>query len=319
MKKLGIIVLTLFFLAIVARAFGAYPDYKGYVNDFANVISPEKEEALQQKLNKEDRETTNQIAVVTIQTTAPEEIEGFSINLAEQWQPGQKGKDNGILMIFAMKDRKMRIEVGRGLEDDLTDIEAKEIEEDIIVPAFKQQKYEQGIEGGVDAVILAIHTADEAASSSAATNGDSGAGALIIFLIIGGLIVLVVLAVSKYTPIGGEGDSSIRGIWVPRKGSRYGKKSFGEIKTAGFIPIVPPVIMSHLPIRQTDASPSEEPEEDTRYIRRSARITGVTSPSYNSDDDDDYSSSNSSSSSSGWGGISFGGGSFSGGGASSGW
>ena len=310
MKKLGIIILTLFFLAIVARAFGAYPDYKGYVNDFANVISPEKEEALQQKLNKEDKETTNQIAVVTIQTTAPEEIEGFSINLAEQWRPGQKGKDNGILMIFAMQDRKMRIEVGRGLEDDLTDIKAKEIEEDIIVPAFKQQKYEQGIEGGVDAVILAIHTADEAASSSAATNGDNGAGALIIFLIIGGLVVLVVLAVSKYTPIGGEGDSDIRGIWVPKKGSKYGKKSFGEIKTTGFIPIIPPVIMSHIP-RQT--APSQAIPSQS-----------YSSASYNNnDDDDDYSnssySSSSSSSGSDWGGISFGGGSFSGGGASSGW
>ena len=306
MKKLGIIIAILFFLVIAAKAFGAYPDYKGYVNDFANVISPEKEEALQQKLNKEDKETTNQIAVVTIQTTAPEEIEGFSINLAEQWRPGQKGKDNGILMIFAMQDRKMRIEVGRGLEDDLTDIEAKEIEEDIIVPAFKQQKYEQGIEGGVDAVILAIHTADEAASSSAAISGDSGAGALIIFLIIGGLGVLVVLAVSKYTPIGGEGDSNIRGIWVPKKGSKYGQKSLGEIKTTGFIPIVPPVIMGHFP-RQAEPSMAAE-DEPTRQ---------VTSPGYNSDDDD--SSYSSSSSSSGWGGISFGGGSFSGGGASSGW
>src|SRR5436190_2122963 len=125
MKKLFVLLFFFFFLFSASVAHADYPTYKGYVNDFAHVLSPTGVKDLETKLKDFDKQTTNQIAVVTVQTTEPETIEQYSIHLAEKWKVGQKGKDNGVIMLFAMQDRKMRIEVGRGLEGDLTDIQSK--------------------------------------------------------------------------------------------------------------------------------------------------------------------------------------------------
>lgn len=317
MKKVVLLIITVIFLGLGIKAYAAYPDYKGYVNDFANVLSDGAEQAISQEIATEDKQTTNQIAVVTVNTTQPEEIEDYSIHLASQWKPGQKGKDNGILMVFAMNDRKMRIEVGRGLEDDLTDIEAKNIEDNVIRPEFKAGRYDEGVEKGVHAVIVAVHTADEAtAPTTPANKGESGSAIAFVVLVvlIGGGIFLVWLAHSPHTPFGGEGDNNVRGVWVPKKGSKYGTKTIGKIDKEVFIPLVPPIIASSFPstFRQSSYSSNQG--------LPSSQQSSYTS--YSNDDDDDDSSFGSfggGSSSGGWGGISFGGGSFSGGGASSGW
>src|SRR5579859_1209880 len=150
----------------------SYPQYVGYVNDFAHVLSPNATVSLNAKLGSLDQKTTDQVAVVTVNTTQPETIEDYSIHLADQWKVGQKGKDNGVIMLFAMKDHRMRIEVGRGLEGDLTDIQSKHIQTDIITPEFKQGHYEAGITKGVDAVIAAI-THDASAAASLSTTSTS--------------------------------------------------------------------------------------------------------------------------------------------------
>src|SRR3989338_6049806 len=147
-----ILLAFLFFFFFVTSAFAAnYPKYQNYVNDFANVISPQVEDALNKKLADYDKKTTNQIAVVTVKTTEPEPIEDYSIHLTDEWKIGQKGKDNGVLMLFAMDDRKMRIEVGRGLEGQLTDLQSKRILDNVIRPTFRDGNYDKGITDGVDA------------------------------------------------------------------------------------------------------------------------------------------------------------------------
>ncbi len=219
-KVLVIVALFVAALLFVTHVFGDhYPQYKNYVNDFANVISNDTEKKLNAKLKEYDDKTSNQIAVATITSLEGEEIENYSIHLAEQWAPGTKEKDNGIIMLFAMNDRKMRIEVGQGLEGDVTDIESKHILDDIIRPEFKSENYDAGITKGIDAVILSIAT-DSAALAQ--TNDEVGFTFIAIILIVILLItVLVIIAESPYTPIGGQGDWGITSTYHSTGGSFF--------------------------------------------------------------------------------------------------
>jgi len=126
----------------------ALPNYSGYVNDYAGVLSYENRQALTALIGELERKTTAQIAVVTVDTIAPYDIEGYAVKLFEKWGIGQKGKDNGILLLVAIRERKVRIEVGYGLEGALPDAIAKVIIEDYIVPSFKEGNYNSGIVRG---------------------------------------------------------------------------------------------------------------------------------------------------------------------------
>ena len=121
------------------------PQYSGYINDYAHVFSQETTTKMQQLLQTIETKTSIEIAVATIETTSPLEIESYAVKLFEKWGIGKKGKDNGVLIIVAVKDRKIRIEVGYGLEGVLTDIKSKLIIEDIIVPYFKKGLYDLGV------------------------------------------------------------------------------------------------------------------------------------------------------------------------------
>ena len=103
------------------------PYLQGRVTDDAEIISPDARQRISAKLQSHEQNTTNQVAVLTIPSLEGESIESFATRVFEQWQLGQRGKDNGILMVIAPKDRRMRIEVGYGLEGILTDLEAGRI------------------------------------------------------------------------------------------------------------------------------------------------------------------------------------------------
>lgn len=94
----------------------------GRVVDNAEILSPATRSALMEALKAHETRTTNQIAVLTVQTLGDDSVEGFATKVFESWKLGQKGKDNGVLMIIAVKDHRMRIEVGYGLEGTLTDV-----------------------------------------------------------------------------------------------------------------------------------------------------------------------------------------------------
>lgn len=132
-----------------------YPEPIGYVVDTSEVLSAETKASLTEKLKNED--SIAQIAVVTIPSTQPITIEEYSINLSDKWKPGYKDKDNGILFIVATTDRKMRIEVGRGLEEKLNDSEAGIILRDTVTPYFKSGDWNGGVNAGVDAIIKALN------------------------------------------------------------------------------------------------------------------------------------------------------------------
>ena len=134
-----------------------YPEPTGYLVDSANILSSKTKETLTQELSAFDQ--IAQVAVVTVKTTEPLDIEQYAIKLAEKWKVGYKGLDNGVILIVAVDDRKLRIEVGRGLEGGFTDLRAKEIIDQIIVPYFKQGKLDEGIDAGVKAIQQQIRTA----------------------------------------------------------------------------------------------------------------------------------------------------------------
>lgn len=277
---LKISLVFLLFIVFTIKVFSSYPNYVGYVNDFAKVLSSDFSQKLNNKLLDYKNKTTNEVAIVTVDTTGSQSVEEYSGGIFNQWGIGKKEKDNGVLMFFAMKDHKMRIEVGRGLEGELTDIESAHILNDVVRPEFKQQHFEDGINKGVDALISSL-----AVSSATMVPGTNNFIPLIIIIMVGIIIFIFCLAISSLTPLGGEGDNRIRGLWVPKKGSRWGESSLGVINNEYNIPIVSSL--------------------------------GSMFSSDNSDDSSD--SSSGSSGFGGFGGGSFGGGMSVGGGASSGW
>ncbi|MCG2747870.1 MAG: TPM domain-containing protein [Desulfobulbaceae bacterium] len=131
------------------------PSYKGYVNDYADMISPQEETKLERALQSFDMTDSTQVAILTIASLEGDSLEGFSIRTVDQWKIGQKGKDNGVLLLIVKNDRKIRIEVGRGLEPVLTDLLSGRIIDTVISPYFKSGKFDQGIEAGCVAIIQA--------------------------------------------------------------------------------------------------------------------------------------------------------------------
>lgn len=129
-----------------------WPNYTGYVNDFAGILSPSVEAKLNRLIKQIEDKTTAQMAVVTLQSTKPQTIEQYAVGLFEHWGIGQKGKDNGVLLLVAVRDRKLRIETGYGLEGTLPDAVCSQIINRIIVPHFRSQDYDRGISAGVKAI-----------------------------------------------------------------------------------------------------------------------------------------------------------------------
>lgn len=199
-----------------------YPDYKGYVNDFANVISQDAENKLEQRLSQYDKETTTQIAVATVKTTEPESIEEYSIHLADKWKPGQKDKDNGIILLWAINDRKMRIEVGRGLEGDVTDLESKQILDNTIRPLLREGKYDEAVSDGIEAIIHAVG-AEVVAQSTSTIEIPAW---VIIALIVGAIAFIGFVSYSPYTPIGGQGSWGVTSFYSPSTNDDGSSSSF---------------------------------------------------------------------------------------------
>ena len=129
------------------------PTLKGHVNDYAAMLSPASQRQLEAVLTDVEQKDSTQIVVLTIPSLEGDSLEDFSIRVAEAWKIGQKGTDNGAILLIAKNDRKIRIEVGYGLEGRLTDLMAGRIIREVIGPRFKMGNFDQGITDGVAAMI----------------------------------------------------------------------------------------------------------------------------------------------------------------------
>lgn len=153
------------------------PQYQGYVTDLAGMISPGERQRLEQTLLAFEQSDSTQIAVLTIPSLEGDSPEDFSIRTVEAWKIGQKGKDNGVLIVVAVKDRKYRIEVGYGLEGVLPDSLVGSIGREYFVPYFRQGDYSTGIYAGTIAVIRTIATHE----GVRITDGKQAAGARVTY------------------------------------------------------------------------------------------------------------------------------------------
>ncbi|HEV2854179.1 MAG TPA: TPM domain-containing protein [Thermoanaerobaculia bacterium] len=152
----GILFALPFLLPLPGLAQGDVPALQGRVNDYANLMSPGQKQRIEAQLAQFEQQTGNQVAVLTTPTLNGEDIEGYGNRVARAWALGQKGKDNGALLIVASQDRKMRIEVGYGLEPVLTDLQTSIIQNEVIIPYFKRGDFGGGIEAGVSAMLSTI-------------------------------------------------------------------------------------------------------------------------------------------------------------------
>jgi uncharacterized protein len=129
---------------------------QGRVNDYAHMLQPATIRQLEQVLKVFAQQESTQIAVLTIATLGGDSLEEYSLRVAETWGLGQQHKDNGALLLIVRNERKLRIEVGYGLEGSLTDLVAGRIIRDVITPQFRQGNFDQGVINGVEAMIAAV-------------------------------------------------------------------------------------------------------------------------------------------------------------------
>ena len=146
--------LSLLLLLVTATAIAYnFPPLSGRVVDQANLLSATAEAELSAKLAAHEQKTTNQVVVVTLNSLEGGAIEEYGVELGRHWGIGQKEKDNGVLLLVAPNERRMRIEVGYGLEGTLTDAISSVIIDRRLRPAFRAGDYEAGIRAGVDGII----------------------------------------------------------------------------------------------------------------------------------------------------------------------
>ena len=141
----------------LAHAQVSVPPLAARVTDLTGTLSGEAVTRIESKLKDLETRKGSQIAVLIVPTTSPEEIEQFGIRVAEAWKLGRKGVDDGAILIIAKNDRKMRIEVGYGLEGALPDVIAKRIVAEAITPRFKLSDFDGGVEAGVDQMISVVN------------------------------------------------------------------------------------------------------------------------------------------------------------------
>jgi uncharacterized protein len=192
MKRLLFIFSLLFSVCAFAqidKVIPARPSPAKLVNDFTNTLTPEQITALEGKLVAYDDSTSNQVAVVIIPTTGDYSVEEVGLEIIRRWGVGNKDKNNGIVLLVAKDDHKLRIEVGYGLEGAIPDITAKSIIDNEITPNFKQSNYYRGLDEGTDAIIKAAAGEYKAPANYGSRKSKGVSIGTIIFVIILLLII----------------------------------------------------------------------------------------------------------------------------------
>lgn len=133
--------------------FAYFDKHGGRVRDMANLLSPEAEQRLTRQLDTAEHAYGPQMGVVTVASLHNYAIEDFSLAYARAWGLGDKHRSDGLLLLVAPNEHKVRIEVGRGIESTFSDVYAKQVIDDIILPRFKQGDLEAGISAGVDELV----------------------------------------------------------------------------------------------------------------------------------------------------------------------
>lgn len=184
------------------------------VYDFAKVLNPATVEQLEQELILFNNQQSTQVAVVIIKDLGPYEINQYATALGHEWGIGQKGKDNGVLLLVAYDNRKVNIATGYGAEGRITDGIAGEIIRNDILPRFKEGNYDQGVINGIRAIQNAINGEYEAEEQTTEPVSGPGLGMIII------IIVIIIIAITKGGR-GGKGGNRGGGDYMSRRGDDF--------------------------------------------------------------------------------------------------
>ncbi len=215
MKKLLLILFTVFSCCILfAQDVLPKPNPPRLVNDAAGVLSPEQMEILERKLVALDDSTSNQIVVVLIKTLGDYAIEDYSVKLFREWGIGSSKRNNGVLILAAIDDRKVWITTGTGLEGAIPDITASSIYRNEMVPEFKQGNYYRGVDNAINALTKAA--AGEYKVKREKQEKGRGGSSIFTFLII--LVVIITML--------GRGGRGGRG------GGMMSRNGFGDVASA---------------------------------------------------------------------------------------
>jgi uncharacterized protein len=201
MKK--IFLLALFCLSTVfsiAQDFPAKPTT--LVNDYAGILSSSEKQQLEQKLVSFDDSTSTQVSIAILKSVGDYDINEYAIELGRKWGVGQSGKNNGVIIVVAVGDRKVSIQTGYGLEGVLPDIYTKRIIEYDFKPYFKTGNYYQGLDAGTTSIIK--YTKGEYKADPKANNAPKGSSIIVLIII----IIIVIIVIKKG---GGGGGSEIIG------------------------------------------------------------------------------------------------------------
>ncbi len=203
-------------LALVLQA--ALPALTGRVVDRAGILSPQEEESLTRKLESIENQTSVQFVVATIPSLEGEPIEDYSIRLAEEWKIGQAGLDNGAIILVVPSERRIRIEVGYGLEPVIPDGLAGRIIRERVAPAFQVENYYQGLLAAVEGLELAARREYPEAPARQPEVGINVGALLFTYLVVGVLgnaigIVLGVIAGALLFPLIGGSLAALLGLW----------------------------------------------------------------------------------------------------------
>jgi uncharacterized protein len=181
-------------VAVTAGALDV-PPLRGRVNDYANMISADAENRIDSISSELERSDSTQLVVLTVPSLEGEDLEGFSIRVAEEWAIGQEEYDNGVLLLVAQAERRIRIEVGYGLEGALTDLQAGRIIDNEIAPYFKAGQFGEGLVRGTEAIAATVRGEYQASEQTVSKPRVRSRVGLVPFFII--LMVISVLGSRK--------------------------------------------------------------------------------------------------------------------------
>lgn len=229
MKQLLFYLLFFFTVSLcLAQDIPARPNPPRLVNDFTNTLTQDQRDALEEKLKTYDDSTSNQVAIVIVNTTGDYDVQDYAIKILRDWGVGTKKNNNGVVLLAVMQDHKLRIETGYGLEGAIPDAIAKRIIDDELTPNFKAGNYYRGFDEATDAIIKAAageYKAPENYDKRGRNEGQKGSG---IFTLIVIVIVIIIIFAGR-SGGGGGGMMSRRGyrgwgppIWFPGGGGWSG-------------------------------------------------------------------------------------------------
>lgn len=203
---------TLILLLLAFNVFAQdIPEPRGFVNDYADMLSPSQQQQLEQKLQTYRDTTSNVVVISTVPSLQDYAVDEFALKMAESWDIWTGERFNGVLVLIAPNERKMRIEVGYGLEGAIPDALAGRIVNDILTPYFRKSDYYGGLDRATSVIMMAAAGEYEAVERATQSSGkDNNVASIVLFLLFIAFVIYYVNRGSKGDGKGGNGKGRRR-------------------------------------------------------------------------------------------------------------